>query len=303
MSLAHILESYTGGAEQSAVTAVTIPMEVLHNLKKDIDQIYETFMASNSNFKHVQSENVEAKDKVVQLEAKLAKAYNDIAKQNARLLEQQHEIAALNLQLMARKAKRAAPEGFPAAKACKKPRADAADAGETKQRCKHTASPMHVYNTFRSIKPIFVVSGWQFADKDAASEFWTAVSKMPVYRNLTEEVGLNSAKKTINALDYDRVSQDADEKSNWRSAVSWRWDYVRAMINCYWLRTTTVLDGDVKAVIKKLEQQWHLLDGADNTESDAPDFPARDLEAMTPFISHLFPFSARHVMIRLSRYE
>jgi hypothetical protein len=63
------------------------------------------------------------------------------------------------------------------------------------------------------------------------------------------------------------------------------------MINCYWLRTTTVLDTDVKTLIKMLEQQWHLLEeGTCNSDESAVDFPARDLDEMTPFI-HLFPFN------------
>jgi hypothetical protein len=112
------------------------------------------------------------------------------------------------------KAKRPVPAAQTQAKVSKKLRTAAADTGETKHCCKHTESPMVVYNTFRNIEPIFGVRGWQFTDKAAASEFWTTVSKMSVYHNLTEEVWLNNANKTINALGYDRVSQGADEKSN-----------------------------------------------------------------------------------------
>ena len=87
----------------------------------------------------------------------------------------------------------------------------APDTGETQQRIKVTRSHIEVFNTFKNIEPIFGVSCWQFKGKAAASEFWTTVSNMPVYRNLAEEVRLKSARKTLNDLGYDRISKDADE--------------------------------------------------------------------------------------------
>ena len=74
------------------------------------------------------------------------------------------------------------------------------------------------------------------------------------------------------------------------------------MINCYWLRTTTVLDTDVKTLIKMLEQQWHLLEeGTCNSDESAVDFPARDLAEMTSFINKFFPFNNSSKPIVLER--
>ena len=109
------------------------------------------------------------------------------------------------------KPKRPGSAAHATAKVSQKLRTAAPDTGETQQRIKVTGSHIEVFNTFKNIEPIFGVSCWQFKGKAAASEFWTAVSNMPVYRNLAEEARLKSARKTLNDLGYDRISKVADE--------------------------------------------------------------------------------------------
>ena len=109
------------------------------------------------------------------------------------------------------KPKRPGSAAHAPAKVSQKLHTAAPDTGETQQRIKVTGSHIEVFNTFKNIEPIFGVSCWQFKGKAAASEFWTTVSNMPVYRNLAEEVRLKSARKTLNDLGYDRISKDADE--------------------------------------------------------------------------------------------
>ena len=78
-----------------------------------------------------------------------------------------------------------------------------------------------------------------------------------------------------------------------------------SVINCYWLKTTVVLDTNVKHLIKNVEQRWYLLEDNLNTghtnESEVADFPDRDLAEMTPFVSKLFPFNDSSKPIVLER--
>ena len=160
----------------------------------------------------------------------------------------------------------------------------------TQRALQHTASVDEVVHAFLTSLPMYGVSGWRFKDTDSAREFWTAVYNETVYQPVDEKQRLKSAKKTLNAIGYDVPhSQDC-----WTQALSWGWDCVRAIKNCYWLNTTVQLDWKVKKMLQVLKQHYTEDARASTPSLDAPvDFPDL-LQQTQPFVSKLFVCAPKH---------
>jgi hypothetical protein len=132
-----------------------------------------------------------------------------------------------------------------------------------------------------------VLRGSRAEDTGSALEFWTAVKNQAVYDSVDENLRLKSAKKTLNALGYDMTHTH----ECWPEALSWGWDCVRAIINCYWLNTTVSLDWKVKKMLKIVNKHYKELARCITPLLDATvDFPERSLEQTLPFVSSLFVF-------------
>jgi hypothetical protein len=167
----------------------------------------------------------------------------------------------------------------------------------TLRALQHTASADEVVHAFLTSLPMYGVSGWRFKDTDSALEFWKAVKNETVYQPVDEKQRLKSAKKTLNAIGYDVThSQDC-----WTEALSWGWDCVRALKNCYWLNTTVNLDWKVKKMLQILNKHYTEVGRAITPSLDAPvDFPDL-LQQTQPFVSKLFVCAPKHKPMRVEK--
>jgi hypothetical protein len=128
-------------------------------------------------------------------------------------------------------------------------------ASSTRVLIQHTVSVNEVMLAFVTSRPIFSASGWRFRETVSAVEFWTAVKNEHVYQVPDEILRLKSAKKTLNAFGYDVTHS----QESWLEGLSWGWDCVRAIKNCYWLNTTVSLNWKVKKMLKIVSKHYREL--------------------------------------------
>jgi len=153
---------------------------------------------------------------------------------------------------------------------------------------RHTASIDEVVHAFHACVPIFGVGGWRFKDVGCAQEFWTAVQNLAVYEPVDQKQRLKSAKKTLNALGYDVIHSH----EGWPEAMSWGWDCVRAMINCYWLNTTVSLHHNVKKMLKIVNQHYkETADRMPPVPDARTDFVEHSPEETALIVNNLFAFN------------
>lgn len=242
--------------EEPEQQKVTVPVDVLRDLRDHSTNIDTLYKAALANFAFVQGQNLQLQAKVHELEAKL-----QCAAERINNLEDEQKLLVFQTQAQAL---------CGAADALGK-RASEADVGGSHKRQKHSATDTEIYDAFVHSRPILGVEGWRFADKDAANSFWQTLVGLDVYRGVSSmELRMNSAKKTLNALGYshDNASHP-DGAILWSDSLTWRWDIKRALNNCYWLKTMFILDPDVKDKIKAVAKAWITLTDAPKTEDSA----------------------------------
>jgi hypothetical protein len=87
----------------------------------------------------------------------------------------------------------------------------------------------------------------------------------------------------------------------WTQALSWGWDCVRAIKNCYWLNTTVQLDWKVKKMLQVLNKHYTEDVRASTPSLDAPvDFPDL-LQQTQPFVSKLFVCAPKDKKMRVEK--
>ncbi len=158
----------------------------------------------------------------------------------------------------------------------------------------HTASYAEVTQAFLQCEPLFGVSGWRFKDSACSKEFWTTMINLPVFADIDEGKRLKSVKKTLNGVGYDHVQDDSAQKTTgetWETASAWQWDCVKAMINCYWLNTTVMLDPKVKNMLKIIHCYYKKVARTATPVMNLPPMLCKkSVEDLKPLVNNLFAF-------------
>ena len=158
----------------------------------------------------------------------------------------------------------------------------------------HTASYAEVTQAFLQCEPLFGVSGWRFKDSACSKEFWTTMINLPVFADIDEGKRLKSVKKTLNGVGYDHVQDDSAQKTTgetWETASAWQWDCVKAMINCYWLNTTVMLDPKVKNMLKIIHCYYKKVARTATPVMNLPPMLCKkSVEDLKPLVNNLFVF-------------
>jgi len=234
------LRQLLDACKQSGLQEISIPIEVLKTLNAQ-------FGMTSANFEYLKAENVQLKAQMGQLQTSLAQA-----------LARANDLEAEKNLLMLQTQSQALDDCAPGSNVALGKRTSEGDHCAHK-RYKHSATAWEVYNAFADIKPILGIEGWKFADKDTARLFWQSLLNMDVYLGICSmELRMKSARKTLNALGYSD-SFSPDKGSAWTDSLTWRWNYKRALKNCYWLKTTYMLDPLVKTTINVLGKAWTTL--------------------------------------------
>lgn len=155
-------------------------------------------------------------------------------------------------------------------------------------------------------EPLFGVSGWRFKDTACSKEFWTTIIKLPIFDDIDEGKRLKSVKKALNGAGYDHVQDDSAQKTSgetWETASVWQWDCVKALINCYWLNTTVVLDSKVKNMLKIMHNHYKkVARSATPVMNMPPMLRNKSAEDLKLLINNLFAFKTNKTkMMRVEK--